>query len=93
MDRELVVRARRGDADAFELIVRARLDACYGVTGRSVVPARQLDADSVTTWVLSSLQDMNRHYVLTAAIRGPDNAGLQAQLDALLASVSFDPPR
>jgi hypothetical protein len=46
----------------------------------------------VTTWVLSSLQDMNRHYQITVAMRGPDLAGLQAQVDALLASVTFDPP-
>ncbi len=63
------------------------------VTGPSVVVPHHLGADVVTCWVLTSLQDTNRHYVLTAAIRGPNLTGLQAQVDALLASVTFDPPK
>lgn len=63
------------------------------VTGSSVVQAHKVGADVVTSWVLPSLQDMNRHYVLTAAMRGPNLAGLQAQIDALIASVTFDPPK
>jgi hypothetical protein len=62
------------------------------LTGPSIVSHLTLNADRVTTWVLSSLQDMNRHYQITVAMRGPDLAGLQAQVDALLASVMFDPP-
>jgi RNA polymerase sigma-70 factor (ECF subfamily) len=31
MDRSLVTRAQRGDADAFELIVRERLEPCYAI--------------------------------------------------------------
>ena len=61
-------------------------------TGPSMSSHSALGADGVTTWVLSSLQDMNRHYQITVAMRGPDLAGLQAQVDALLASVTFDPP-
>jgi hypothetical protein len=61
-------------------------------TGPSNVSHSALGADRVTTWVLSSLQDMNRHYQITVAMRGPDLAGLEAQVDALLASVTFDPP-
>jgi hypothetical protein len=63
------------------------------MTGPSVIVPHQVGADVVTCWVLTSLQDMNRHYVLTAAIRGPNLTGLQAQVDALLASVTFDPPK
>jgi hypothetical protein len=62
------------------------------LTGQSIVSHLSLNADRVTTWILSSLQDMNRHYQITVAMRGPDLAGLQAQVDALLASVTFDPP-
>lgn len=61
-------------------------------TGPSMSSHLDLGADRVTTWVLSSLQDMNRHYQITVAMRGPDLSGLQAQVDALLASVTFDPP-
>jgi hypothetical protein len=63
------------------------------MTGPSVVVPYRVGADVVTCWVLTSLQNMNRHYVLTAAIRGPDLAGLQAQVDALLASVTFYRPK
>jgi RNA polymerase sigma-70 factor (ECF subfamily) len=31
MDQSLVTRAQRGDADAFELIVRERLESCYAI--------------------------------------------------------------
>jgi hypothetical protein len=62
-------------------------------TGRSVVVAHKVGADVVTCWVLTSAQDENRHYVLTAAMRGPNIAPLKAQMDALLASVTFDPPK
>jgi RNA polymerase sigma-70 factor (ECF subfamily) len=31
MDEDLVKRAQRGDADAFELIVRERLESCYAI--------------------------------------------------------------
>jgi hypothetical protein len=61
-------------------------------TGPSNVSHSALGANRVTTWVLSSLQDLNRHYQITVAMRGPDLASLQAQVDALLASVTFDPP-
>ena len=60
------------------------------IKGRSVAVASKVGADVVTCWVLQSPQDPNRHYVLTAAWRGPNRADLQAQVDALLASVRFD---
>ena len=62
------------------------------LTGPSQLVASRMGADRVTTWIVTSLQDVNRHYVITVAMRGPDLAGLQTQVDALLASVSFDPP-
>jgi hypothetical protein len=62
------------------------------LTGPSLLSHSALNADRVTTWVLSSLQDMNRHCQITVAMRGPNLADLQAQVDALLASVTFDPP-
>jgi hypothetical protein len=62
------------------------------LTGPSTLPASHIDADRATTWILSSLQDLNRRYIITVAMRGPDLAALEAQLDSLLASVSFDPP-
>ena len=61
-------------------------------TGPSMLSHSALGADRVTTWVLSSLQDLNRHYQITVAMRGPDLPGLQAQVDALFASVTFDAP-
>lgn len=61
------------------------------LTGPST-PFVDVRANRVTTWVLASLQDLNRHYIITVAMRGPDLAGLQTQVDALLASVSFDSP-
>ena len=60
-------------------------------TGPSVVVPHKWGADVVTCWVLTSAQDQNRHYVLTAAMRGPDTATLKAQVNALLATVQFDP--
>jgi hypothetical protein len=55
-------------------------------------PILRTGADRTTTWILTSLQDLNRHYIVTVAMRGPDLAGLQAQIDSLLASITFDPP-
>jgi hypothetical protein len=55
-------------------------------------PYLHIGADRITTWILPSLQDLNRHYVITVAMRGPDLSGLQTQVDALLASISSDPP-
>jgi hypothetical protein len=62
------------------------------LTGPSTLPASHVGADRVTTWILTSLQDLNRRYVITVAMRGPDLAGLEAQVDSLLAGVSFDAP-
>ena len=62
------------------------------LTGPSTQPASHVDADRVTTWILTSLQDISRHYIVTVAMRGPDVAGLESQVNALLATISLDPP-
>lgn len=65
VDRDLVVRAQQGDADAFELIVRASLDSCY-LTCANVLhsPDDALDATQdalVAAWRrLPSLRDPDR---------------------------------
>jgi RNA polymerase sigma-70 factor (ECF subfamily) len=65
VDRELVVRAQFGDADAFELVVRASLEACYATCVKVLhSPDDARDATQqalITAWRrLPTLRDPDR---------------------------------
>jgi hypothetical protein len=69
-------------------VVVGGLPALTGANG----PNARIGADVSTTWILPSPQDPDRHYILTAAIRGPGLSALQAQVDTVISTISFDPP-
>lgn len=99
-DRELIVRAQQGDADAFELIVRASLDSCY-VTCVNVLhspdDARDATQDAlVAAWRrLPTLRDPDRFDAWLAAIARNTSRDLlrrrrrlrEVQLDAATAEL------
>jgi len=49
-------------------------------------------ADASLTWTLSRPGFVDNFYTLTALMRGPHLAPIEAQLQALVASVRYDPP-
>ncbi len=62
----------------------------YVEVGLPVDPAT--GADTVVTWTLARPGSVDNYYTISAALRGPDIATMRAQLDALVASLRFDPP-
>ena len=49
-------------------------------------------SDSRLTWEIPSPKSMLSEYIIQAEFNDPDAAGLRAQVEALIASVGFDPP-
>ncbi|HXR27001.1 MAG TPA: hypothetical protein VN771_03995 [Candidatus Baltobacteraceae bacterium] len=48
--------------------------------------------DRTVTWTIAAPGFVDNYYTIYAQLRGPDLAGLQGQLDALIASLRYDPP-
>jgi hypothetical protein len=54
-------------------------------------PEQVAGADEVLWWALSTQLGLQQSYVITAAIRGPNTAELEAQVRALVASIHWVP--
>ncbi len=54
--------------------------------------ASHVGAERTVTWTLSRPGSVDNYYTIQVQLAGPDVAVVRAQLDALIASVRYDPP-
>ena len=56
------------------------------------LPAILQDSGATLDWTLSVPGDIESRYLIHAEIKGPGEDGMRAQVEALVASITYDPP-